>query len=105
MSWVLDRLKEGNTWKGFVWLLTAAGISVSPEMASAIATVGMAVVGLFDVIQKERAQKVEIVLPSVDLVARPEPSSPPVFVSDDAVQTVRPSEAGAESRNGSGWNG
>jgi hypothetical protein len=103
MNWILSRLQESSTWRGLVWLLTALGITVSPELADKIAIAGMALAGLIGIITKERAKKVEITLPPIDLVARSEPAA--CGVRDDALPPVRPSEVGAESRNGSGWNG
>ena len=108
MSWVLNRLKEPSTWKGIVVLLSLVGVRFSPEATDLIVELGVTAIGLILVIQKERAipdepKKVEIVLPPVDLVARPE--SPPVFVPDDSVQAGRPSEADPQPGNGSGWNG
>lgn len=105
MSWILSRLQEPSTWRGLVWLLTAAGMTVSPELAAGIVAAGMAVAGLIGVVMKERASNVEIVLPPVDLVARSE-RSPPVFVpTTAAVPAFRPPETDSKPGNGSGWNG
>lgn len=111
MRWVLDRLQEGNTWRGLIWLLTAAGIAVSPELAEKIAVAGMALAGLLGVVMKEQANKVETVLSSVtqandvldELVASADPAAG--GVSDVAVPPVSGPEMDAQSRSGSGWNG
>ncbi len=45
----LTRLREASTWRGIVMLISAAGITLSPEQAAAIIAAGMAVVGLIGV--------------------------------------------------------
>ena len=44
--YVVDRAKEASTWRGVIMLLTAVGLNISPEMADAIISVGIAVAGL-----------------------------------------------------------
>jgi hypothetical protein len=47
MKWyILDRLSETSTWRGILALLTAAGIALSPEQASAITAAGLATIGV-----------------------------------------------------------
>jgi len=48
IDWIRERLTEPSTYRGLTWLLTAAGITVSPSIAAAIAAIGMAAVGLID---------------------------------------------------------
>ena len=38
-------LTEPSTWRGLVWLLTAAGLAVSPDQQAAIAAAGMDIAG------------------------------------------------------------
>lgn len=52
-GWVLDRLSEPSTWRGLVGLLTGAGVVLSPELSGQIIAVGLAVIGLINVIRKE----------------------------------------------------
>lgn len=40
-----DLAKEPSTWRGLVWLLTAAGLALNPEQQTAIVTAGMAIAG------------------------------------------------------------
>jgi len=75
MRWMLERLQEPSTWRGLVWLLTAAGVAVSPDLAEKIAVAGMAVAGLLGVVLKERGNKVEIVLPTIGRADRHEPAA------------------------------
>lgn len=43
--YVVNRAKEASTWRGVVMLLTAVGLKITPEMADAIISVGIAVAG------------------------------------------------------------
>jgi hypothetical protein len=52
---VLARLGEISTWKGAFLLLTAAGVTLAPEMQNAIVTVGLAVVGALGVASPDPA--------------------------------------------------
>jgi hypothetical protein len=45
LKYVLDRIKEPSTWRGLTWLLTAAGVVLSPDQAAAVTALGMAIAG------------------------------------------------------------
>lgn len=45
MNW-RKLIRETSTWRGLIWLLTAVGVSLSPDQQTAIATGGMALAGL-----------------------------------------------------------
>jgi hypothetical protein len=45
-AYLLARLKEASTWRGFVYMLTALGITISPAAAEAIIAAGMAIAGV-----------------------------------------------------------
>lgn len=51
-QYLIARLSEASTWRGIVLLLTALGVSLSPEQAEAIVTVGLAVAGAAGVATK-----------------------------------------------------
>lgn len=53
MDWILDRLKEPTTYAGIFAGLTAVGVQIAPELADAIMSAGIGVVGLVLVILKE----------------------------------------------------
>ena len=53
MNWLLDRLKEESSWRGIVLLVTALGVKLDPERGEAIIALGLAVVGLINVLRKE----------------------------------------------------
>ena len=69
MNWMLRRLREPSTWRGLVWLATVAGLSLRPDQAEAIVTVGMALAGLLGVFLQDET-KTE--LPPIELQSRPE---------------------------------
>lgn len=68
MSWFLARLREPSTWRGVIWLLTALGVSLSPDAWAHITTIGMAAAGLIGVLTREEPKTVQIQLPPIDLV-------------------------------------
>lgn len=52
--WLLDRLKEANTWYGLTAIATSAGVSVDPALSREVVSTGVAVAGLISVITKEK---------------------------------------------------
>lgn len=48
-EYLLTRLREASTWRGLVMLITALGITLSPEQVAAIIAAGTAVVGVIGV--------------------------------------------------------
>ncbi len=59
VEYVIARLKEASTWRGIIGLLTAAGISVSPEMLDKIVSAGMALMGVVGMFFKDKLAKSE----------------------------------------------
>lgn len=51
---ILNYLSQESTWLGLTAILTAVGITLSPELTTQIAAVGLAIVGLIKVIINER---------------------------------------------------
>ena len=51
---ILNRLKEASTWRGLLLLVTAAGVTLSPDQKEAIITVGLALVGLVGVFTPDK---------------------------------------------------
>jgi hypothetical protein len=54
MNYLLDRLREDSTWRGILMLLTAAGVSLDPAQANAIIALGLALVGLINVLRRQK---------------------------------------------------
>lgn len=54
MKFIIERLQEASTWRGIVMLLTAAGVTVSPELMPHIIATGTAVAGLLGVVTKDK---------------------------------------------------
>lgn len=44
-KWILARGSEASTWRGLVALLTAVGLSISPEQTTAIVAGGLGLIG------------------------------------------------------------
>jgi hypothetical protein len=68
-TWIMNRLKEPSTWRGLVWLLTVAGITLTPEQTKLIVTAGMALAGLLGVFLPER--NTHVLLPAIELQSVP----------------------------------
>lgn len=95
MNWILARLSEPSTWRGLVWLLTAFGVSLRPEVWQQITAVGMAVAGLIGMITREKSQTVNIELPPIELVGQP--SGFGDRDNDQMVTTVTPVEPSSDA--------
>lgn len=54
---ILNYLSQESTWLGLTAILTAVGITLSPELTTQIAAVGLAVVGLIKVIINEKKER------------------------------------------------
>jgi hypothetical protein len=46
---VLESLKQPSSWRGLIWILSALGVALSPEMSNGIMAVGAAVAGVVGV--------------------------------------------------------
>jgi len=53
-TYIIDRLKEASTWRGIIALLTAAGVTISPEMVDKIVVAGLAVMGIIGMFFKDK---------------------------------------------------
>ena len=54
---LLNYLTQESTWTGLTALLTAVGITLSPDLATQIGAVGLSIFGLIKVIVNERGAK------------------------------------------------
>jgi hypothetical protein len=52
IDYILARLSESSTWRGMALIVTSAGLVKNPEHATAIVSVGLAVVGAINVFRK-----------------------------------------------------
>lgn len=50
LQYAIQRGKEPSTWRGAVWIATAAGVSISPELTAQIITAGTALAGLLGMV-------------------------------------------------------
>lgn len=63
LDWFIARMKEPSSWRGAIWILTACGVTLKPEVWEQIMAVGMAAAGLLGVLTSEEPKTVNIVLP------------------------------------------
>jgi hypothetical protein len=53
-TWILARLSEPSTYRGIIAIAASAGIVVQPNLATQIASAGIALAGLIEIIRKEK---------------------------------------------------
>lgn len=46
MDYLLNRLTEASTWRGIVAIITACGVTISPEQIEVIVAGGLALMGI-----------------------------------------------------------
>jgi hypothetical protein len=54
MTTLLSKLKEKSTWAGVATLIALTGWQVNPETFSAVSAVLIALIGLWEVLRKEK---------------------------------------------------
>lgn len=52
LLYILDRLSENSTWRGILLVLTALGVSLSPQHQEAIVAGGLGLVGAINILRK-----------------------------------------------------
>ncbi len=52
-KYLLERLSERSTWLGLTGLLTALGVTLSPELATATVSAGLAIAGFITAMTKD----------------------------------------------------
>lgn len=53
MNTLLNYLKSESTWRGIIAIVTALGITLSPEQANAIIAAGLAAIGIINTFKKD----------------------------------------------------
>jgi len=51
---MIEKLKEESTWRGIIALATSLGITIQPEMINIIVSLGIGLIGVINVIKKQR---------------------------------------------------
>ena len=59
VKFIIARLSEASTWKGIFLLLTAAGVTLKPELQAAITAVGLSLTGLVGIAVPDAAASAE----------------------------------------------
>ena len=54
MNAILTRLTEQSTWRGIILIATSLGLTIQPDYHEHIIAVGMALVGIINVVRKEK---------------------------------------------------
>jgi hypothetical protein len=54
LDFILERGKEASTWRGLVALVTATGITLSPELTEALVAAGLAIIGILGVLTVDK---------------------------------------------------
>lgn len=54
MKYILDRLKEPSSWRGLVMITTAFGVTLNPDLVSAIIAVGTGLAGVIGFVFKDK---------------------------------------------------
>ena len=53
-TWIKERFAEPSTYQGVVAIASAVGATISPELWEAIATFAVGLIGLIQVVKKEK---------------------------------------------------
>jgi hypothetical protein len=62
MNAIVNRLSEQSTWRGIILVATSLGVSIQPDYHEHIIAIGIALVGIINIIRRERKiPKAEIV--------------------------------------------
>ncbi len=52
LNYLLTQLGQNSTWRGILLVLTAAGVSLSPQHQEAIMAAGLGLVGAINILRK-----------------------------------------------------
>ena len=53
MARIITALKQESTWRGIIAIATAAGVSISPELATHIIAIGLTLIGGINIGKKD----------------------------------------------------
>jgi hypothetical protein len=53
MNKIINALKQESTWRGIIAIATAFGVSISPDLATHIVAVGLALIGSINIVKKD----------------------------------------------------
>jgi len=54
MKTIIERLKESSTYRGLAIVGGIVGVNIAPDLAVAIGTAVMSIIGLIEIIRKEK---------------------------------------------------
>jgi len=53
MDKIITMLKQESTWRGIIAIATAAGVTISPDLATHIIAVGLSLIGAINIGKKD----------------------------------------------------
>jgi hypothetical protein len=57
LDWLLIVISKPDFWRGIIYIVTAAGVTLAPDQQTAIITAGLGLSGLFHVFTESRRAK------------------------------------------------
>ena len=54
LEYLKERLSEASTWRGLVALISAMGITLSPDQSAAIVAAGLAIIGMIGALTSDK---------------------------------------------------
>lgn len=60
LKWLVERLKERNTWLGLTGILTTAGVGLNPELSEQLVTLGVALASVIAIVFKDEPKATEL---------------------------------------------
>jgi len=53
-TYVIENASQPSTWRGVIYVLTAAGVQLSPDQQNAIVSIGLGLAGLVALVFKDK---------------------------------------------------
>lgn len=101
-NFLIARLSERSTWRGLVLIATALGVTLSPEQAEAVITLGLAVVGVLGAFTADKQKA------GTDAPTPPTPPTPAVRALPEPERVLPPIELqsvpGRQAGGATGFN-
>lgn len=53
MQKIIDALKQESTWRGIIAIVTALGVTISPDLSGHIIALGLSLIGTINITKKD----------------------------------------------------
>jgi hypothetical protein len=67
IQYILNRLNETSTWRGIISILTGLGVKLRPDLAEAIISAGLSLIGIINILRKEKPNAPAASVPAQNL--------------------------------------